>query len=114
MKKILQILLIVMSSNSFAAGYTGWVVPTQLEYTNGGILVYGGFSDVNSCGQAGYIFIRPTPTDPDLYKTMTSMILTAFTAGKEVRFYTQECVQVSMHWSGNVINAAHYSGLYMR
>lgn len=114
MKKFIGLVLLFVSSSCFASGYTIWTKPTMLEYVNQGILVSGNFADVNQCGKSGYIFIRPTPNNPEIFRTMASMILTAFTAQKEVRFYVYECATVSSHWSGNVINAADYGVFYIR
>ena len=113
MKSIVGILLLMLSSELFAAGYTGWAVPTQLEYVNGGILVTGEFGDVNGCGQQNYIFIAPS-SEPKDFTTMTSIILAAFVAQKEVRFYANGCTAVTFHFSGTPINSAHTSGFYIR
>lgn len=113
MRIVIGILLSLLASGTFADGYTSWAKPTQLEYVNGGILVTGEFGDVNECGQQNYIFIVPS-SDPKDFSTMTSIILTAFTAQKEVRFYTKDCAAVTLHFSGAPINSAHTSGFHIR
>ncbi|TQV70724.1 hypothetical protein FKG94_20560 [Exilibacterium tricleocarpae] len=114
MRKMILVLSLLWSVNGIAAGYTPWAVPTQIEYVHGGILVSGSFGDINGCGESDLIYISPSPNDPEVFRTMTSLILVAFTSKKEVRFFTRECIGVNMHWSGTPINAAHNSGFYIR
>ena len=113
MKKLIVLFTFILSGTVSAAGYTAWAKPQMLEYVNGGILVNGAFGDVNNCGQADYIFIAPS-ADPVDFSTMTSIILTAFAAQKEVRFYTSSCAAVTFHYTGTPINAAHNHGFYIR
>lgn len=108
-------LLILNGTSVFSAGYTVWAKPTTIEYVANGILVAGSFGDINGCGQANYIFIKPAPSNPETFKIMTSIIITAITAQRDVRFYTNKCTSVSFHWNGNVINEAYTGGgFFMR
>ncbi len=113
MKNLVCLFAFIISGGASAAGYTAWAKPEMLEYVNGGILVNGAFGDVNNCGLADYIFIAPS-TDSTTFSTMTSIILTAFTAQKEVRFYTSSCAAVTFHYTGTPINAAYTDGFYIR
>lgn len=53
---------------------------------------------MNSCGQTGYVFY---PSTHDDYELVASMVLVALTSQREMRFYINDCVPVSFHWSGN-------------
>ena len=113
MKFCLVVLAVVFSFNfksAEAGGGTTWCVPTEIEKVANGILVKGDFSDVNSCGQAGYIFYPDSHLRPDAF---LSIMLTALTAKKEVKLYTDSCVAVSFHWAGNVINRVLDNGAYL-
>lgn len=117
MRKTLFALSFIISTNSFAAGYTEWAVPAQIEYVSHGILIRGTYGDPHSCGESDWVFIKPTPSNPEIFKTMTSIALTAITASRELRFFTNECVAIPMHFGpgNNVINAAaDGGGFYMR
>jgi hypothetical protein len=107
--------IIFCAPHAYAGGYTAWAVPSQLEYVNGGILVSGNFGDINSCGQSGHIFVMPSENDQNWFQSSLSILLTAFAAQKEIKFYTQDCTSVSFHW-GPVenINAALMNGFYIR
>ena len=84
-----------------AAGYTAWSIPTQVEHVNGGLLIAGSFGDPHSCGMANYIFVAGTDSR---FKEIVAMAYTALASGRELRFYSNTCTQVTAHWSGYVIN----------
>lgn len=104
---ILSTLVIYMTfapSLSMASGYTPWAMTTQIERVGDGILIKGAFGDVNSYGEANYVYYPSTHHD---YELVASMALTALTAGREMRFHVNTCVAISFHWgSAPVINQA--------
>ena len=104
---ILSTLVIYMTfapSLSMASEYTPWAMITQIERVGDGILIKGAFGDVNSCGEANYVYYPSTHHD---YELVASMALTALTAGREIRFHVNTCMAISFHWgSAPVINQA--------
>ena len=98
------VLLTVCSAPASAAGYTGWAVPSELEYVNGGILVRGAFGDPNGCGTLDYIFVPNDAADSKDFQPVMSMILTALTTKRQMRFFSNSCAEVPFHWNGPVIS----------
>ena len=91
-------------SLSMVSAYTPWAIVTQIERVGYGILIKGEFGDVNSCGEANYVYYPNTHHD---YELIASMALTALTAVREMRFHVDSCAAVSFHWgSAPVINQA--------
>ncbi|WP_459924008.1 hypothetical protein [Desulfatiferula olefinivorans] len=117
---ILLFVVLIMSSNAFAGDFTPWAMPTHIEYVNKGILVFGAFGNVNECKDANGIprpdrvFVKPTPDDPEVFKTMSAMIISAFSSNRPIQFYSKECGEVSFHYSGSAVNIAHTNGLKVR
>ena len=101
MKTFIFTVLLVVSGNVVAAGYTSWAIPKSIELVNDGLLVEGDFGDPNSCSKDQYVFIRQ---DSASFDAKLSIILSALHGQKKMRFYVSSCVNVSFHWSGEVIN----------
>ncbi len=98
------------TSEVMAAGYTRWAVPTRIELVNNGVLISGGYRDVNRCGNANLVFYH---TGDARYQETLSMAYAALAAGKELRFYVDSCVRVSFH--GQNVNRLRRTGpVYIR
>ncbi len=82
------------SVDAIAAGYTRWAVPTRIELINNGVLISGGYRDVNRCGNVDLVFYH---TRDARYQETLSMAYAALAAGKELSFYVDRCVWVSFH-----------------
>ncbi|MEM7278908.1 MAG: hypothetical protein AAF385_12355 [Pseudomonadota bacterium] len=106
--------LLTFSQISIAAGYSPWTIPTRIEWVSGGVLISGAFGDINSCGQTDVLFLNQAGGDIESYKIRVSMLIAGFTAQKEMRFYSIVCTSVPFHYSGNVVNAVHINGLFIR
>jgi hypothetical protein len=96
-----------------AAGYTPYVVPTEVELVNGGILIYGAFGDVNSCSVAGRVFV-PSSISEDVRSKILSLVTTAIVAGRQMRFYSDGCAAVTFHYEGTPINRVYPDGINMK
>jgi len=101
MKNILITIIVLVTGSASAAGYSSWAVPEEIELVNNGLFVKGNFGDSNACGQAGYVYISQ---DDITFDRKMSFVLSALHAKREMRFWVAECVAVTFHWSGNVIN----------
>ncbi len=101
MRNILITIFVLVSVSVSAAGYSNWAVPEEVELVNNGLVVKGNFGDSNSCGQSGYVYISQ---DDINFDRKMSFVLSALHARRDMRFYVSECVAVTFHWSGNVIN----------
>ena len=102
------------SAPAFAGGYSGWAVPTIIEHSNGGILVYGNFNDVNNCGSGLYtpVFVAEDPNNPDFLPTVASLLMMAVQSHSQVQFYLHDCTTVSWRQGPNpVFNKAWTSGV---
>ncbi len=82
-KKLIFLMLVCMSFNVTAAGYSQWAVPTTVEIVSGGVLINGDFGDPNSCGKADYIFVKQQSAT---YESILSMSLSALHAKKKCDF----------------------------
>ena len=97
-------------NEAIAAGYTRWAVPTRIELINNGVLISGGYRDVNRCGNANLVFYH---THDARYQETLSMAYAALAAGKELRFYVDSCVLISFH--GKNVNRLRRTGpVYIR
>jgi hypothetical protein len=98
MKKIFLIISLVLSFQVNAGAYSSWATPTQLEYVNDGILVSGAFGNPNSCSVSDKIFISRVNVGSDAsFQSMLSILLTAFTAQKEIRLRSDYCFNITFH-----------------
>lgn len=98
--------------NAFAGGYSQWAVPTELEYVNDGILITGDFGNPNNCAVADKIFIaRGNVGNDTTFNSLMSIVLTGFTAKKEVRFRSDNCFNVTFH--GHVVSESR-TAVYIR
>lgn len=99
MKKLMLVATLSMFSfHTNAGAYSPWAIPTQIEYVNDGILVSGRFGNPNNCSDSDKIFISKNNIGDDTaFKSLLSMLLTAFTAKKEVQFRSDYCFNVTFH-----------------
>ncbi|TQV87953.1 hypothetical protein [Aliikangiella coralliicola] len=99
MKKAILAMVVMMFSWQVSAGaYSSWAIPTQLEYVNGGILVSGAFGNPNNCAVSNKVFISSENVGSgEKFQSLLSILLTAFTAKKEVRFRSDYCFNVTFH-----------------
>jgi len=104
-KVIITILIVITSSNIFAAGYSNPAVPEFVELVSGGVLVKGDFGDPNNCGRSNEFFYLGTEPNFD---AVLSILLTALTTKKEIRFYSNTCHQVSFHHATANLNRHRY------
>lgn len=100
-KTYLTILAAFISMQAIADGYSNWAVPTEVELVSGGVLIHGAFGDPNPCGKANYIFVsQQSPT----FDATLSIAISALHGNREMRLYSNKCIQVSFHWLGEIIN----------
>lgn len=97
MKKLIFIMVILFSLPVYAAGYTSWAVPTQLEYVNDGVLISGGFGNPGGCAITDKIFISRAAVGDEKFQSILSFALTALTAKKEIKFRSGRCFDVTFH-----------------
>ena len=110
-KRILvAITLLFLGSVAGAAGYSSWAVPTSVEIVSGGIVIFGAFGNENNCSTADAILYPSTQVD---YDVVVSMALAAVTAGREMRFYADECVTFAFH-GGTINRARNGQAIYFR
>lgn len=110
MRNTLAIVAIFFFQPSIASNYTPFIVPTQVEVVSGGILVYGPFGNENSCSHSDMILYPNSYVD---YEVVVSMVLAAITSGREIRFYSSDCVTLSFH-GGTVNRAVNGQAIYFR
>lgn len=102
MKKIFfSVVLLCVTSMSYAGAYSKWAVPTTVELVSGGVLIHGAFGDPNECGKADFIFVSQ---DDRGYDSVMSIVLAALMAKREVMLYSSTCRAVPFHWVGDLIN----------
>jgi len=85
---------ILFSFNIFAAGYSGWAIPTQIEVVSGGVTIFGDFGDPHNCGSSNRVFV--SAADP-FYDSVLTIATTALVSQRELKFYSNTCVKVSFH-----------------
>ena len=106
-------LLMALSARGFAAGNTAWAVPTQIDVTYAGIMVYGSFGNTGGCAVADRFFI---PINTGQYKEIYSALMLAYASGKQVSAYVNSCDPVGWYAAPSVtFNYMVNSGiLYVR
>lgn len=100
MKKTITLIIFLLSTNAFSAGYSNWAVPTKVELVNAGVLIHGAFGDPHNCGMSDYIFVDGSNPQID---RIISISMAAFAAKREMRFFSGACTNVAFHW-GNTEN----------
>ncbi len=93
-KKLLALLLLSMSTTGFAAGTTAWAVPTEVDVTYAGIMVYGAFGNPGGCTINDQFFV---PVNTTQYKEILAMLMMAFATGKQVAIYVNSCETVGWY-----------------
>jgi len=106
-------LLMALSSTGFAAGNTAWAVPTQIDVTYAGVMVYGAFGNVGGCSIADRFFM---PVNTGQYKEIYATLMLAYSTGKEVSAYVNACDAVNWYAAPSVtFNYMNNAGiLYVR
>lgn len=106
-------LLMALSSTGFAAGSTDFAVPTRIDVTYAGIMVYGSFGNPGGCSVADRLFI---PINTGQYKEIYATLMMAYASGKEVSGYVNVCDSVGWYAAPSVtFNQMVSSGiLYVR
>ena len=106
-------LLATLSSAGFAAGNTAWAVPTQIDITYAGIMVYGSFGNTGGCTVVDRFFV---PINTGQYKEIYATLMLAFSSGKEVSAYVNSCDPVGWYAAPSVtFNYMNNAGIiYMR
>lgn len=96
--------LSLVSVTSFAGAFSNWAVPTRVDLERGnGVMVYGEFGNVGDCVITNRVYI---PNSHPEYDNAYAMVLAAFTAGKEVNFYIDQCLSVGWYTqASNTFNA---------
>lgn len=117
-KYFLFMVIVSFTNLSYASGYSGYAIPTYLEYVNEGLLVYGDFPDINNCSPSpGFpIFISSKGLDASYFPTVSALLSAALHSKSEVQFYLYRCTTVSWHWGNQneYINEAYTSGVYFK
>lgn len=98
------IALSLVSVPSYAGAFSNWAVPTRIDLERGnGVLVYGEFGNAGDCVITNKVYI---PESHPQYDKAYAMVLAAFTAGKEVVFYIDQCLPVGWYaQASNTFNA---------
>ncbi len=92
MKHALAILALFVCSTSYAAGWTQFAVPTQVDIERGnGVMVYGSFGNPGTCSVADQVYVQSTHPQ---YQEVYAAILAAFSSGKQLQFYIHSCESV--------------------
>ena len=117
LRTVVLLVAVLASPFGHCAGYSNWAVPTTIETIYGGtsaatlgpgVVISGAFGDPNSCGVANSVFVAQSNTS---YKEIVAMSLAAISAGREMAFYSNACVQVPFRWGYvNVINLSLEGG----
>jgi hypothetical protein len=112
-RHLASFMLMALSSVGFAGGTTAWAIPTQVDLTYGGIMVYGAFGNVGGCSVTDRFFV---PINAGQYKEIYATLMAAFTAGKQVAVYVDTCDSVGWYAAPTVtFNYMVNSGIiYMR
>ena len=112
-KSLVGLFSSMLCSSAFAAGNTAWAVPTQIDVTYAGIMVYGSFGNTGGCTVADRFFV---PINAGQYKEIYATLMLAFSSGKEVSAYVSSCDPVGWYASPSVtFNYMVSSGiLYLR
>jgi hypothetical protein len=93
-KYFLSFLLMTLSSAGFAGANTAWAVPTQVDLTYAGIMVYGSFGNPGGCAVTDRFFV---PANAGQYKEIYATLMTALAAGKQVSVYVDACSPVGWY-----------------
>lgn len=96
---LVSILMMALSSAGFAGAHTSWAVPTQIDLTYAGIMVYGSFGNAGGCTVADRFFV---PINAGQYKEIYATLMTAFSSGKEVSVYIDGCDSVGWYAAPSV------------
>lgn len=110
MNHALGAVLLLFSSVASAGGYTVYAQPTEIEVVNNGLLIYGSFGNVMSCGYPNAVFYPATHQN---YNVVSAMAMTAIVSGKTMKFYVDQCVSLSFHGI-NVNQAFNGSAIYFK
>ena len=95
MKLYMSLVLLLFSTTSIAGGWSHWASPTQVDVERGnGIMVYGAFGNPSECGLSDRFYIPKTHPE---YDKIYAVVLTAFTAQKELRVYSHNCGKVGWY-----------------
>lgn len=107
--------LALLGSSPVWAGYTTWAVPTQVEFVNNGLLITGTFGNQSGCDKNNLLFVPFDAADEPTRQTILSMVLTAFSSEKELRFFSNSCTAVPSHWAEpTAVNKTHLNRIYVR
>jgi hypothetical protein len=103
-----------VSTVGHSAGSTAWAVPTQIDVTYAGIMVYGAFGNMGGCTVTDQFFFVPINTGQ--YKEIYATLMLAFSTSKEVSAYVNACDSVGWYAAPSVtFNYMNNAGiLYIR
>ncbi len=89
LKLFVTVLMVSMSENVWADGYTSYAIPTEIVTTGDeGITVAGLFGNHENCTMADKVIIRGNTTD---LKFVKAMVLSALLTKQALRFYVIGC-----------------------
>jgi hypothetical protein len=96
MRKILiMIALTMLSSVSEAGSWSDWAVPTRIDVERGnGVMIWGTFGNNGNCSFSNRVYVPETHPQ---YDKVYALVLSAFTANKEVLFYIDDCQPVTWY-----------------
>lgn len=107
---IIALMSLLSTSNVQVSAYTPWAVPTMFEVVSGGIAIYGAYGNENGCSSSDTILYPNTYVD---YDVVVSMVITAITSEREMRFYSNDCATFAFH-GGTINRARNGQAIYMR
>lgn len=93
--KYCLILIVLISTNSIAATWSGFAVPTRVDIVrNDGFMIYGDFGNAAECDVANQIFVR---MDHPQYDAIYSSALAAMMSKSEIQAFIHACELVSWY-----------------
>ena len=99
-RKFLQAcLLMALSATGMAAGNTEWAVPTRIDVTYAGVMVYGAFGNPGGCAVADRFFM---PINTGQYKEIYATLMMAYASGKQVSAYVNACDSIGWYAAPSV------------
>ena len=98
--KFFSAILLLLSSTSFAGGWTNITTPTRIDIERDhGFMVYGEFDNPASCVKSDAFYV---PIDHPQYDKIYDAVLTAFNNNKKVQVYIHTCEAVTWFASSSV------------
>ena len=111
MKKLLVVLITMLSISVNAAGWTNTALVEHIEVIrNDGFQINGVFGNPSECTTSDSVFVSITHPQ---YDQLLSVAMAAFMSGKKLKIYSHQCINYG--WHGGTYNELASTGsMYLK